>query len=98
MDVEEHKAFWEQNGGSPRPEDYFPGFEAGWNAAAEALSGRNDIPGDDAGLEQWAKDRAGDHGMGEDAWEWIVSPCIHTAHNTYLRSGQSLSLCPAFPW
>ncbi len=24
MDVEEHKAFWEQNGGSPRPEDYFP--------------------------------------------------------------------------
>lgn len=53
-----HKNYWAGNGGSPDPDSFFPGFEAGWNAACEALANGGDLPDADA------------QGKGDDVWEW----------------------------
>lgn len=65
--VEEHRAYWSANGGSPYPDIFFPGFERGWHDAISALSPGNGLPGD---LEGWAKQRAGECSQPEYAWEW----------------------------
>ena len=62
-----HKQYWEENGGSPHPETFFPGFEHGWNDTCAALSTGNEFPAD---LDGWAKQRAQETGQPEDAWEW----------------------------
>jgi hypothetical protein len=56
--IEEHKDYWANNGGSPNPDSFFPGFEAGWHAAVEALSNGQDLPD------------AENQGKGEEEWEW----------------------------
>jgi hypothetical protein len=67
--AEQHRDYWANNGGSPNPDSFFPGFECGWNDAKDALSSGNDIPSDDE-LADWAKNRAGETGQPEDSWEW----------------------------
>ena len=68
--AEEHRDYWSANGGSPHPDLFFPGYETGWHDAIAALSSGNDIPGDDAGLADWAKQRRAESGQPEDGWEW----------------------------
>ncbi|KAI9633505.1 uncharacterized protein MKK02DRAFT_38159 [Dioszegia hungarica] len=53
-----HKSYWEQNGGSPNPDSYFPGYEAGWNTAAGALEQGLGLPDAEA------------QGKGDEEWEW----------------------------
>lgn len=55
---EAHKDHWANNGGSPNPDSYFPGFEAGWNAAVQALSDGQELPDAEA------------QGKNDDEWEW----------------------------
>jgi hypothetical protein len=56
---EQHRAYWAENGGSPHPDIYFPGFEAGWHAACDALEKGEGLP--DANAQ----------GKSEDEWEWV---------------------------
>jgi len=53
-----HNEFWSNNGHTPEHGTFFPGFEAGWNAAIEKLQAGEELPGD---LEQWAKDSGSHH-------------------------------------
>jgi hypothetical protein len=55
---EGHRSYWEANGGSPNPDSFFPGFEAGWKATCEALSNGQQAPNSE------------DQGKSDDEWEW----------------------------
>jgi hypothetical protein len=63
----QHRDYWANNGGSPNPDSYFPGFEAGWNDTKEKLSNGEEFPGD---LKAHANDRANQTGQPEGSWEW----------------------------
>lgn len=59
---EQHRDYWANNGGSPHPDIFFPGFESGWHAAIQKLSNGEGIPD--------AEQAARDAGKSEEEWEW----------------------------
>ncbi|WVQ83628.1 hypothetical protein IAT38_005769 [Cryptococcus sp. DSM 104549] len=69
-----HTNFWANNGGSPDPAVYAPGFSQGWDDALIFLSAQG-MPSEMGFVHQWAARRRGEfesggHKLGKAAWEW----------------------------
>lgn len=69
-----HKSYWQNNGGSPNPAVFTPGFSQGWDDALIFLSAA-DGPSEMGFVSQWANRRkanfeAGGQRLGNAAWEW----------------------------
>lgn len=70
-----HTGYWAQNGGSPNPAVFAPGFAQGWDDAVVFLSyqgGTSEM----GFVDRWADRRREDferahHQLGPAAWEWL---------------------------
>ena len=69
----EHKNYWANNGGSPDPEMYAPGFSQGWDDALIFLGDSRGVS-EMGFVNQWASKRREEfersHPLGKAAWEW----------------------------
>lgn len=69
-----HTGYWSQNGGSPNPAVYAPGFSQGWDDAVLFLSSQGGVS--ELGfVSRWADRRKEEYErsnqqLGPAAWEW----------------------------
>jgi glucan 1,3-beta-glucosidase len=72
--LDSHTQYWQNNGGSPNPAVFAPGYSQGWDDALLFLSARDGVS--ELGfIEEWARRRRSEYEskgdvLGKAAWEW----------------------------